>query len=96
HIQKYVNHYYLMLQEVLGKDNAGTNWANFIEYGTRSSAEITLQNLGLSRHVADYLLRNYLEYFKFKNGRLINIMKNKLIEELDENSIERQEVLLFL
>ncbi|WP_312096196.1 DEAD/DEAH box helicase [Niallia sp.] len=96
HIQKYVNHYYLMLQEVLGKNNAGTNWGNFIEYGTRSSAGITLQNLGLSRHVADYLIRNYPQYFKFKDGRLINIRKNRLLEELDENSIERQEVLLFL
>lgn len=95
-ILKYVNHYYLMLQEVLGKDNAGLNWGNFIEYGTRSNSEITLQNLGLSRHVANYLLRNYPQYFKFKNGRLYSTMKNKLLDELDENSIEKREVLLFL
>lgn len=96
HIQKYVNHYYLILQDVLGKDHAGTNWGNYLEYGTRNSSSITLQNLGLSRHVANLLLNEYSKYFSFKDGRLIKIMKNELLKELDDNSVEKQEVLLFL
>ena len=34
-LEKYFNHYYLVLTELLGEDNAGVNWAQFLEYGTK-------------------------------------------------------------
>ncbi|WHZ60090.1 DEAD/DEAH box helicase [Metabacillus hrfriensis] len=95
-IQKYVNHYYLILQEVYGKEKAGTNWTNYLEYGTRNSVVITLQNMGLSRYVANLLLTDFSSHFKIQDGDLIKIFKNELIQELEEGSIEMQEVLMFL
>lgn len=95
-IQKYVNHYYLLLQEVYGENRAGNNWANFLEYGTRSTIVITLQNMGLSRYVANLLMEKYSSFFDVKNGNLIKIYKNRLLDSLEEGSIEEQEVQLFL
>jgi replicative superfamily II helicase len=95
-IQKYVNHYYLLLIEVLGKDYAGINWSNFLEYGTRSTAVIALQNMGLSRYVANLLINDYSSYFVFEDGNLIKVLKDELLDELEEGSIVKQEVLMFL
>jgi len=95
-IQKYVNHYYLLLQEIYEKEGAGINWSNYLEYGTRSSIIITLQNLGLSRYVANLLINEYSTFFKVKDGNLIKIDKERLIQALEEGSIEQQEVAMFL
>lgn len=38
--EKYFNNYYAMLVEILGEDNAGVNWATFLEYGTQNTIVI--------------------------------------------------------
>lgn len=95
-IQKYVNHYYLILQEVYGKEQAGANWSNYLEYGTRSMVVIILQNMGLSRYVANLLSNEYPTYFQVNDGKLIKIQKESLLKALEEGSIEEQEVRMFL
>ena len=44
--EKYFNNYYAMLVEILGEENAGVNWATFLEYGTQNTIVIALQNYG--------------------------------------------------
>lgn len=51
--EKYFNHYYLMLKNLLGEDKAGENWATLLEYGTQNRIMIALQNMGLSRHTTN-------------------------------------------
>lgn len=84
------------MQEVYGKEKAGSNWSNYLEYGTRSTVVIILQNMGLSRYVSNLLINNYSSYFKTKEGKLVNVYKDELLRELEEGSIEEQEVLMFL
>ncbi len=35
--EKYFNNYFSLLSNILGEENAGVNWANYLEYGTRNS-----------------------------------------------------------
>ncbi|AST91063.1 hypothetical protein BC6307_07110 [Sutcliffiella cohnii] len=95
-IQKYVNHYYLLLEENYGKEQAGSNWSNYLEYGTRNSVVIILQNMGLSRYVANLLIKEHPTYFTINDGTLINVQKESLLKVLEEGSIEEQEVLMYL
>ena len=55
--EKYFNHYYLILTDIFGEENAGPNWAQFLEYGTQNRLIIALQNLGFSRHSSNSVLR---------------------------------------
>ncbi|MCQ8130667.1 DEAD/DEAH box helicase, partial [Methylomonas rivi] len=71
--EKYFNNYYAMLVEILGEDNAGVNWATFLEYGTQNTIVIALQNYGLSRHSADYTFRKYKDCLKIEGDKLIEI-----------------------
>ena len=76
-LEKYFNNYYAMLVEILGEENAGVNWATFLEYGTQNSIVIALQNYGLSRHSADYLFKNFKDCLKLREiNWLMSIFKS--------------------
>lgn len=90
--EKYFNSYYAMLAEILGEENAGGNWATFLEYGTQNSIVIALQNYGLSRHSADYLFKNYRDCLKTEGDKLIEINIQKLKNRLSKDEIEYEEI----
>ena len=91
-LEKYFNNYYAMLVEILGEENAGVNWATFLEYGTQNSIVIALQNYGLSRHSADYLFKNFKDCLKIEGDKLIDINIPKLKQKLDKEAIEYDEI----
>ena len=91
-LEKYFNNYYAMLVEILGEENAGVNWATFLEYGTQNSIVIALQNYGLSRHSADYLFKNFKDCLKTEGDKLVEINIQKLKQRLDKDSIEYDEI----
>ncbi|GFO96737.1 DEAD/DEAH box helicase domain-containing protein, partial [groundwater metagenome] len=91
-LEKYCNHYYLILTELLREDNAGANWTQFLEYGTQNRLIIALQNLGLSRHSSNYLFKNHKDCLIVENNKLKSIDKNKLFSEIDIESIEYEEL----
>ena len=41
-LEKYFNHYHMMVKNILGEDNAGENWAMLLEYGTQNREIIAL------------------------------------------------------
>lgn len=91
-LEKYFNHYHQMLVKVLGEDNAGENWAVYLEYGTQNTVSIALQNLGFSRHVASYLLSNHRDSLILKNGKLLGINKQSLLKTINLDSVESVEI----
>ncbi len=91
-LEKYFNNYYAMLVEILGEDNAGVNWATFLEYGTQNSILIALQNYGLSRHSADFIFKNYKSCLKIAGDTLIEIDVKRLRILLDKETIEYDEI----
>jgi superfamily II DNA/RNA helicase len=90
--EKYFNTYYAMLVEIFGEENAGANWATFLEYGTQNSIVISLQNYGLSRHSADYIFKNFKDCLKIDGDKLIEINIKKLKSRLSKEEIEYDEI----
>jgi hypothetical protein len=90
--EKYFNNYYAMLVELLGEENAGVNWATFLEYGTQNTIVIALQNYGLSRHSADYIFKKFKDCLKIEGDKLIEINIKKLKNRLNKDEIEYDEI----
>lgn len=90
--EKYFNNYYTILVEVLGEENAGQSWATFLEYGTRNSIVIALQNYGLSRHTANYLFTKHRSSLNIDGDKLLGIDFKRLKIMLDSDDIEYDEI----
>ncbi|WP_335951227.1 DEAD/DEAH box helicase, partial [Acinetobacter beijerinckii] len=98
--EKYFNHYYKCLTNILGEDNAGHNWSTYLEYGTKNPVEIGLQNLGLSRLTAHSIVDNKtllkFIFFNESENEVESINKAALLANIKPNSLEYEEVTLFL
>lgn len=82
-IKNYFLNYYLIVSEKVGKENAGANWADFVEYGTCDNVIIELQNIGLPRHLSTMIENDYSEFLTFEDGVLVDIDVKTLIENID-------------
>jgi len=84
-IKNYFENYYMILEERLGKKKAGVNWAEYLEYGTSDFKIIELQNIGLPRYLAQYVLKEHEHCFSFGKSVLTKIDKEKILQEMDKN-----------
>lgn len=91
-LEKYFNHYHLLLVDTIGDEKAGLNWANYLEYGTRNLSVVALQNIGFSRHVALLIMDKYKGLLQIENGKLVGVPKDLLIKVMEKGSIEFEEV----
>lgn len=82
-IKNYFLNYYLIVSEKFGKEIAGPNWAEYVEYGTTDSLIIELQNMGIPRHLSVLIKDDYAEYLKFEDGTLIDINYEALMQNID-------------
>lgn len=92
-LKNYFGNYYELLVDKLGKDQAGKNWGEFLEYGTTDLRVIELQNIGIPRHLSCYLLQNYAENFEFHENTLTSFNREDLLHKMDKNSAEFRELL---
>jgi GTPase SAR1 family protein len=90
--EKYFNHYYQVLLNILGEEKAGENWANLLEYGTQNRIVIALQNIGLSRHTALSIYAHGRNFLVIESGKLKNINKEGLLATFQRRSIEYDEI----
>ncbi|MBX9865895.1 MAG: DEAD/DEAH box helicase [Burkholderiales bacterium] len=82
-LKNYFENYYMLLKEKFGVLNAGANWADFLEYGTTDSKVIELQNIGIARHLAQYILDNHENCLFFENDLLQSIDNDKLYQDFN-------------
>jgi superfamily II DNA/RNA helicase len=92
-LKNYFGNYYELLAAKLGKEKAGKNWGEFLEYGTTDSRIIELQNIGIPRHLANYLLQNYAYFFEFERSILVSFKKDELLDAMESNSEELKELI---
>ena len=78
-----MTNYYLLMCEKYGKENAGEDWTSYIEYGTTNLKNIELQKLGIPIHIANFLLENIKEGIYFLDDCLIDINKEKILEQIN-------------
>ena len=93
-VKNYMSNYYLLMCEKYGKENAGTDWTTYIEYGTTNLKNIELQKIGIPMHLAKFLLENVKEGIEFKEDILVGIDKAKILSNINEekNSEEYKEI----
>lgn len=89
--EKYFNNYYLLLKQKFGEKKAGTNWAEYLEYGTTDRKVIELQNIGFSRHLAKYILDHHMNCLEFDEDSLEDLNHKLLEVNFDKNSDEYKE-----
>ena len=82
-IKNYFLNYYLIVSEKIGKENSGSNWAEYVEYGTTDSVIIELQNIGIPRHLSVMIKDDYAEFLTFEDGVLADINAEALIGNID-------------
>jgi replicative superfamily II helicase len=90
--EKYFNHYYQVIANILGEDSAGENWASLLEYGTQNRIAIALQNIGLSRHTALAIYRKCRYALNVEEGKLKSVNKNLILSEFKNGTLEYDEI----
>jgi replicative superfamily II helicase len=90
--EKYFNHYYQVIANILGEDSAGENWASLLEYGTQNRIAIALQNIGLSRHTALAIYRKCRHALNVEEGKLKSVNKNLILSEFKNGTLEYDEI----
>lgn len=95
--KNYFLNYYLIISEKYKEYIHIFNWAEFLEYGTTDLSIIELQNIGLPRHLALFILENYSQCLTFEEGKLVefneNYLKSMVTEEYNEEFVELKEYL---
>lgn len=92
-LQKYFNHYYLIIRNLLGEEKAGENWATLLEYGTQNRIIIALQNMGLSRYTASKINKVCKgEGMTIEKGKLKSINKGLLLTKFPIGTLEYDEI----
>ena len=89
-IKNYFLNYYLIVSEKNGKQTAGDNWAEYVEYGTTDDIVIELQNIGLPRHLSMMIKDNYMDFLTFEDGMLIDLDAKALIENIDDKKYRNE------
>ncbi len=89
--EKYFNHYYLMLKDLLGEE-VGENWATLLEYGTQNRIMIALQNMGLSRYTTNKINKECKDALTIENGKLKSVNKALLLAKFTPGTLEYDEV----
>lgn len=84
-IKNYFINYYLIVSEKFGKEIAGKNWAEYVEYGTTDDIIIELQNIGIPRHLSLLIKKDYSDFLSFEDGVLVDINIEALIDNIDDN-----------
>lgn len=91
-LEKYFNHYYQIVNNLLGDENSGENWATLLEYGTQNRIVIALQNMGLSRHTSITIYNKCRNALKIQDSKLVSINKLEILKNYKESSIEYHEI----
>ncbi|MDB2089208.1 DEAD/DEAH box helicase [Clostridium paraputrificum] len=84
-IKNYVHNYYLLIEDRYGKEVAGENWADYLEYGTTDSAIIELQNIGIPRHLALLIRDKYKECIIYEDCSIIDFDDKLLVKIFDKD-----------
>lgn len=91
-LEKYFNHYYQILANIVGEEKAGDNWATLLEYGTQNPFVIALQNIGITRNTAIKILKEHRKALIISDDKLVGVDKTKLLKEFKSNSLEYEEI----
>lgn len=89
-LKTYFENYYCILERRFGKENAGRNWAIYMEHGTCKKALIEIQKLGIPRHLSNVLLSDFKECCKFdSSGELVELYVPAILQKIHKQGHEK-------
>ena len=89
-LKTYFENYYCILERRFGKENAGRNWAVYMEHGTCKKSLIEIQKLGIPRHLSNVLLSDFKECCKFdSSGELIELNIPGILQKIQKHDHEK-------
>ena len=89
-LKTYFENYYCILERRFGKENAGRNWAIYMEHGTCKKALIEIQKLGIPRHLSNVLLSDFKECCKFDSlGELVELDIPAILQKIFKQDYEK-------
>lgn len=89
-LKTYFENYYCILERRFGKENAGRNWAVYMEHGTCKKSLIEIQKLGIPRHLSNVLLSDFKECCKFdSSGELIELNIPAILQKIRKQDHEK-------
>lgn len=89
-LKTYFENYYCILERRFGKENAGRNWAVYMEHGTCKKSLIEIQKLGIPRHLSNVLLSDFKECCKFdSSGELIELNIPAILQKIRKQGYEK-------
>lgn len=91
-IRSYFENYNMLLKARFGEAASGPNWSEFLEYGTTDARIIELQNYGIPRHLAQYLITNFEELMNFTDQTLVPFDKQLILSKMDKSADEHKEL----
>jgi len=95
-LKNYFENYNNILKERFGAEHSGANWADYLEYGTTDIKVIELQNIGISRHLAQYILTHHIDCLTFNSAKMLEGFDYALMgKEFDKSTHEYKEFLSF-
>lgn len=89
-LKTYFENYYCILERRFGKENAGRNWAIYMEHGTCKKSLIEIQKLGIPRHLSNVLLSDFKECCKFDSlGELVELDIPAILQKIFKQDHEK-------
>lgn len=92
-IKNYILNYSLITKEKLS-DELSLRWVDYLEYGTADTLIISLQTLGVPRHLASFVIDNHLDCLSIENSAIVDVDLVKLRASIDatQNPTEYSEL----
>lgn len=83
-IKNYLVNYSLICSYRIG-DSSSENWVNYIEYGTTDPIVISLQTIGIPRHLANFIIKEYPQYVVLENNIVTSFDDQMLKDAIDKD-----------
>lgn len=91
-IRSYFENYNMLLKARFGEEASGPNWSEFLEYGTTDLRIIELQNYGIPRHLAQFLIINFSDLMNFTDKTTVPFNKEKILSLMADFADEHKEL----
>lgn len=88
-IKNYLLNYSLICSGRIG-DVTSERWVDYIEYGTTNSVVIALQTIGIPRHLAGFIIKEYSQYVVLENEAIVLFDEQGLKVAIDQKQFPEE------
>lgn len=83
-IKNYLLNYSLICNSRL-LDTESLKWVDYLEYGTTDSLVIGLQNLGIPRHLSNFIITEHYNCLHIENSKIVNVDIQRMKKDINQS-----------